>query len=334
MRREVTPRDLAILGAFAFLLAVGSYAYIRYATAPPSPQGQKPSAIARPLERMGETVPAQTPSRDVAAAPIKQEASSPATLPQRDYRFIAERNIFQPASEKPETPSAQPSPAPSSGRSRPTSPPSSPRRLGAPPSSPRGLGAPPPLPPAPPPLPATNPAPTTLASRPANLTATSVARLGNDTYVLLENPQTRDTAWVRVGESAFGYQVANAGDNYVEVRQGDVAYRITLGEGKQERKILAMGTSSGAPAPRPGTPTPPSGPPSATPPAEFRGRGEGEPRRSSSEWMTRVMERWNQLPDFVRNRILERIRENWNQLTPEQQQQIRQAAQNFGITLP
>jgi hypothetical protein len=50
--------------------------------------------------------------------------------------------------------------------------------------------------------------------------------------------------------------------------------------------------------------------------------------------MTRVVERWNQLPDFVRNRILERIRENWNQLTPEQQQQIRQAAQNFGITLP
>ncbi|MFA0758486.1 MAG: hypothetical protein KEFWMYNX_001479 [Candidatus Fervidibacter sp.] len=326
MRREVTPRDFAILGAFAFLLAVGSYAYIRYATAPPSPQGQKPSAIARPLERRDETVPAQTPSRDVATAPIKQEASSPATLPERDYRFIAERNIFQPASEKPETPSAQPSPAPSSGRSRSTSPP----------PSPRGLSAPPPLPPAPPPLPATNPAPTTLASRPANLTATSIARLGGDTYVLLENPQTRDTAWVRVGESAFGYQVANAGDNYVEVRQGDVAYRITLGEGKQERKILAMGTSSGAPAPRSGTPTPPSGPPSATPTIEFRGRGggEGESRRSSTEWMTRVMERWNQLPDFVRNRILERIRENWNQLTPEQQQQIRQAAQNFGITLP
>ena len=329
MSREVTPRDLAVLGGFALMLVVGSYAYIRHATAPPAPQGQRPSAVARPLERTTETSPAKTTSTDIAQAPIAHASASPAAVPQRDYRLIAERNIFQLPT--------QGQPASSSSRS---SAPARPSRPTAPPPSPRGLGAPPPLPPAPPPLPAAPPpatAPTTPASRPANLTATSIARLGDDTYVLLENPQTRDTAWVRIGESAFGYQVVNAGDNYVEVRQGDIAYRIALGEGKQERKIMATGTPSatGAP-PQASVGASVSGPAPAGGPPQFQSQGRGGWRGNPTEWVTRVAERWNQLPEFVRNRILERVRENWNQLTPEQQQQVRQALQSAGanISLP
>lgn len=332
MDREITPRDLAILGPFVVLLAIGSYAYIRHATAPSAPQGSRPSAVARPSERANEITPSKAVSADVSQAPIAQESANPAALPQRDYRFIAERNIFQPVQTK-ELPSPRPSrPTVSTRPSRPSAS-----------SSPRELGAPPPLPPAPPPLPAASPptglTPTGLASRPANLTTTSIVRLGDETFVLLENLQTRDTAWVRLGESAFGYQVVKAGDNYVEVRQGDVAYRITLGEGKQERKILAAGGAPAGVGPlRPGAPVPPGGFPPGPSPAGFGGQEnrdrERGGRRSSGEWMTRVIERWNQLPDFVRNRILERIRENWNQLTPEQQKQIREAAQNFGVTLP
>lgn len=325
MSREVTSRDLAVLGGFALMLVLGSYAYIRHATAPPAPQGQRPSAVARPLERTNETSPTKTTSTDIAQAPIAHASASPATGPRRDYRLIAERNIFQlpPQSQPASSPSRSPAPA------RPSRP-----------TAPRGLGAPPPLPPAPPPLPVANSpatAPTTPASRPANLTATSIARLGDETYVLLENPQTRDAAWVRVGESAFGYQVVNAGDNYVEVRQGDVAYRITLGEGKQERKIIAAGTlpAAGAP-PQASVGAPMGGPTPAGGPPQFQSGGRGGWRGNPAEWMTRVAERWNQLPEFVRNRFLERVRENWNQLTPEQQQQVRQALQSVGanISLP
>ncbi|MFA0759987.1 MAG: hypothetical protein HZLCBSQH_000072 [Candidatus Fervidibacterota bacterium] len=323
MSREVTLRDLAVLGGFALMLVLGSYAYVRHATAPPAPQGQRSSAVARPLERTTET------SADIVQAPIAHTSASPAALPRRDYRLIAERNIFQLPTQKQAASSPSRSPVPARP-SRPT----------APSPSPRGLGAPPPLPPAPPPLPVANSpatAPTTPASRPANLTATSIARLSDDTYVLLENPQTRDTAWVRIGESAFGYQVVNAGDNYVEVRQGDIAYRITLGEGKQERKIMATGTPSttGAP-PQASVGAPVSGSAPAVSPPQFQSQGRSGWRGNPTEWVMRVAERWNQLPEFVRNRILERVRENWNQLTPEQQQQVRQALQSAGanISLP
>ena len=123
----------------------------------------------------------------------------------------------------------------------------------------------------------------------------------------------------------------------MEVRQGDIAYRITLGEGKQERKIMATGAPSttGAP-PQASVGAPVSGSAPAVSPPQFRSQGRSGWRGNPTEWVMRVAERWNQLPEFVRNRILERVRENWNQLTPEQQQQVRQALQSAGanISLP
>lgn len=319
MSREVTPRDWAILGVFTVALVLGCYAYYRHVTAPSASRGQT-IATTTATQSLRRTSEALT-TTDTAQAPVVQQSASPTALPRRDYRFIADRNIFQPPRESP------PQRTQPSTTVRSTAPPTPSR-------TPRGLSAPPPLPPAPPPLPAasTPPPSTVMASRPANLTATGVVRLGSDTYVVLENPQTRDTAFVRVGESAFGYQVVNAGDNYVEVRQGDFAYRITLGEGKQERKILAMGGAPGQ-APRPGAVSSPPSPPGS--PSGFgmgnRGGDGGNRRRNPSEWVTRVVDRWNQLPEFVRNRIMERLRENWSQMSPEQQQQVQQALQRAGV---
>jgi len=236
----LTPRDKAILGAFLVLLVGGSWAYIRWATAPASTGRPLQPTTRKTLEQAAETTaPTGTTKaavRDVAPAPFPTESESPAALPRRDYRFIAERNIFQPPSERTTQPTKRPST------------PSRPRKA-TPPQPFGGLAAPPPLPPAPPPPPSSPP--TQMASRPANLAATGVARIGDETYVLLENPQTRDVAFVRVGESAFGYQVSGVGENYVEVKQGDVAYRITLGEGKQERRILAAAAPSGLRPPHP-----------------------------------------------------------------------------------
>lgn len=283
--------------------------------------------MGRTLERANElTEPVaakSAPVTDVAPSPLPTEGGSPATLPRRDYRFIAERNIFQPHEEKPATPPSETAPARSSGRSR----------------SSGGLSAPPPLPPAPPPPP--SPTPTQMAARPANLTATGVARIGDETYVLLENPQTRDIAFVRVGESAFGYEVTNVGENYVEVKQGDVAYRITLGEGKQERRVLAA-----AAGPRPPFGGPMGGPfgglfggPFGGPFGQFQpgqqfggsGRQRGQGQQQSTDWINRVVERWNQLPEFVRDRILQRVGEFWQQMPPDQQQQILQRFRQMGV---
>ncbi len=313
---SLTPRDRIVLSVFLCLLVAGAWGYIRWATAPaPSGRTLQPTT-SRTLERATEPVTA-TPTvvKDVAPTPLAEDYKSPATLPRRDYRFIAERNIFQPATEK----------VPS-----PNKPSSSPRRARSSSQPSGGLAAPPPLPPAPPPPP-TTPTPTQMAARPANLTATGVARIGEDTYVLLENPQTRDIAFVRVGEYAFGYQVNRVGENYVEVQQGDTAYRITLGEGKQERRILAAGGG-----PRPPFGGPPGGPfggPSG--PQQFGGRQEGQrgqgQQQGRSEWIMRAVEAWNQLPEFVRNRILQRIGEFWQQLPPDQQQQIIKQFQSMGV---
>jgi len=244
---------------------------------------------------------------------LPTEGESPATLPRRDYRFIAERNIFQPTSESTSA-TEQPSPRRSTRQ------------------SPGGsLAAPPPLPPAPPPPPSSMP--TQMASRPANLTATGVARIGDETYVLLENPQTRDIAFVRVGEFAFGYQVMNVGENYVEVKQGDVAYRITLGEGKQERRVLASAAPGGPRPPFGGPFGGPFGSPFGPPqPGQQFGRGQGsQGGRGSTDWVNRVVERWNQLPEFVRDRILRRVGEVWQQMPPDQQQQIMQRFRQMGV---
>ncbi|MER3500972.1 MAG: hypothetical protein C4295_05745 [Candidatus Fervidibacterota bacterium] len=315
MNLTLTPRDKAILGAFLVLLVGGSWAYIRWATAPASTGRPLQPTTRKTLEQAAETTaPTGTTKAavtDVAPAPFPTESESPAALPRRDYRFIAERNIFQPPSERTTQPTKRPST------------PSRPRKA-TPPQPFGGLAAPPPLPPAPPPPPSSPP--TQMASRPANLAATGVARIGDETYVLLENPQTRDVAFVRVGESAFGYQVSGVGENYVEVKQGDVAYRITLGEGKQERRILAAAAPSGLRPPTQGSPfVAPSSPPRE--PLELGGRRQG----GSTNWVNRVVERWQQLPEFVRDRILQRIGEFWQQMPPDQQQQILQRLQQMGV---
>lgn len=320
MNLTLTPRDKVILSVFTLVLIGVMWGYVRWATSPASSGRAIQPTAGRTLERANElTEPVATksaPITDVAPAPLPTEGESPAVLPRRDYRFIAERNIFQPSAEKTETPS-KPAPARSSERSR----------------SSGGLSAPPPLPPAPPPPPS-SPS-TQMAARPANLTATGVARIGDETYVLLENPQTRDIAFVRVGESAFGYEVTNAGENYVEVRQGDVAYRITLGEGKQERRVLAS-----AAGPRPPFGGPMGGPfggPSGGPFGQFQpgqqfgGRQGRQGQQQSTDWVNRVVERWNQLPEFVRDRILQRVGEFWQQMPPEQRQQILQRFQQMGV---
>lgn len=305
MTLKVTPRDRLILGVFSLLLFASCYAYYRWATAPASP-GRSVQPTARALQRQQEM---KQPTTDVAQAPLvmEEEAIAPA-LPKRDYSFIAERNIFQLPSEKPkeQKPKETAKPAPA--------------RL----PSPGSLSAPPPLPVTPPPPPAPSSSPQ-IPSRPANLTATGIVRLGEETRVLLENTQTRDTAFVRVGESAFGYQVTSAGENYVEVKQGDVAYRLTLGEGKQERKILAAGGPGAVFRPMGAPPPPP-------PPIEQSSRERGERlERGSSDWVLRVVDRWNQMPEFVRNRILQRVGEIWQQLPPDQQQQVLQRFREAGV---
>lgn len=323
MNLTLTPRDKIILSVFTLVLVGVMWGYVRWATSPASSGRAIQPAASRTLERGKElTEPVATksaPVTDVAPAPLPIEGESPATLPRRDYRFIAERNIFQPAGEKTEekTPApSQPTTAKSSGRSRPSG----------------SLSEPPPLPPAPPPPPSSTP--TQMAARPANLTATGVARIGNETYVLLENPQTRDIAFVRVGESAFGYEVMNVGENYVEVKQGDVAYRITLGEGKQERRVLAAATGPRGPfgGPPGGPFGAPFGGPFGQPGQQFGGRQGGRGQSGqSTDWINRVAERWNQLPDFVRDRILQRVGEFWQQMPPDQQQQILQRFRQMGV---
>ena len=322
MNLTITPRDRVILGVFVVVLVGVMWGYVRWATAPASRGRAIQPTTSRTLERTSElTEPIAsraTKVTDVAPAPLPTEGESPATLPRRDYRFIAERNIFQPPSESTST-TEQPSPQPTTRRSM---------------RQPSGgsLSAPPPLPPAPPPPPPSS-TPTQMASRPANLTATGVARIGDETYVLLENPQTRDIAFVRVGESAFGYEVTNVGENYVEVKQGDVAYRITLGEGKQERRILAAAAPGGPRPPFGGPFGGPTGGPFGQPqPGQQFGRGQGgQGGRGSTDWVNRVVERWNQLPEFVRDRILQRVGEIWQQMPPDQQQQIMQRLREMGV---
>ncbi len=97
MTLRVTQRDKLILGAFILLLFASCYAYYRWATAPASPR-QPVQPTARPLQRQRET---SQPTTDVAQAPLVVEEESLTTLPKRDYRFIAERNIFQLPNEKP-----------------------------------------------------------------------------------------------------------------------------------------------------------------------------------------------------------------------------------------
>lgn len=330
MNLTITPRDRIILGIFVVILVGVMWAYVRWATAPASGGRAIQPAATKELRRtteLGEAMKAEmTPVSDVAPAPLPAEGASPASLPRRDYRYIAERNIFQPPSESATTKSE---PATRSGQSIPQ------RRSTR--SQPSGsLSTPPPLPPSPPPLPSAAPPPppsqpTQFAARPANLTATGVFRVGDETYVLLENPQTRDVAIVRQGESAFGYEVMNVGESYVEVRQGDIAYRVTLGEGKQERQVLATASPSG---PRPpggfGGPFGGFGSPFG-PPGQSRSEQRGQRDRSSSEWVNRVVERWNQLPEFVRDRILQRVAEIWQQMPADQQQQILQRFREMGV---
>ncbi|MCX7643418.1 MAG: DUF3106 domain-containing protein [Armatimonadetes bacterium] len=322
MNLTLTPRDKVILSVFTLVLVGAMWGYVRWATSPASSGRAIQPTTVRTLERKAElTEPVATKFAtvtDVASAPLPTEGESPTTLPRRDYRFIAERNIFQPPEEKPTTRS-EPTSTKSSGRSR----------------SSGGLSSPPPLPPAPPPPPPPPSTPTQMAARPANLTATGVARIGEETYVLLENPQTRDIAFVKVGESAFGYEVTNVGENYVEVRQGDTAYRITLGEGKQERRILAA--ASGPRPPFGGPMGAPFGGPLGGPFGQFQpgqqfgGRQGRRGQQESTDWVSRVVERWNQLPDFVRDRILQRVGEFWQQMPPEQRQQILQRFQQMGV---
>lgn len=325
MNLTLTQRDKVILGVFTILLVGAMWGYVRWATAPASQGRAIQQAIAKNLQRTAEvaetTAAKASPISDVAPSPTISESESPASLPKRDYRYIAERNIFQPPSDSQRSGNEQNQPQLQTIRQKNRLQPSS-----------GSLSAPPPLPPAPPPPPPTSAPTTQIASRPANLTATGIARIGDETYVLLENPQTRDIAFVKVGEFAFGYQVSNIGESYVEVKQGDVAYRITLGEGKQERKILAAAQT---PGPRPQGVGPFGGPfvsPFGGAQGVFgqgqRGQRGGE---GSSDWMSRAVEQWNQLPDFVRDRILQRVGEFWQQLPPEQQQQILQRFQQMGI---
>ncbi|MGQ9463434.1 MAG: hypothetical protein ACUVTP_10120 [Candidatus Fervidibacter sp.] len=311
MNLTITPRDKIVLGVFVVILVGVMWAYVRWATAPASGgRAIQPTAtkeLRRTTELSKVTKAEMTPVTDVAPAPFPAERVSPASMPRRDYRYIAERNIFQPPSESPTTTSEQSTSQKRSTRSQPSS----------------GLSTPPPLPPAPPPpLPSQ---PTQLAARPANLTATGVFKIGDETYVLLENPQTRDVAIVKQGESAFGYEVTNVSEGYVEVRQGDIAYRMTLGEGKQERRVLAAVSPSG--------PRPPGefGGPFGSAPGQFRSEQRGQQRRSSNEWVNRVVERWNQLPEFVRDRILQRVGEIWQQVPADQQQQILQRFREMGV---
>ncbi|MCS7264302.1 MAG: hypothetical protein NZ805_05660 [Armatimonadetes bacterium] len=324
MNLTFNTRDKVVLSVLTVVLVGAMWGYVRWATAPASRGRAIQTTESRNLEKTAEltgtTVSKATNVLDVAPAPTISESESPASLPRRDYRYIAERNIFQPSSESPKVKNEQDSQT-TKQRAR-LQPPSG------------NLSSPPPLPPAPPPPPPSTPQ-TQMASRPANLTATGVTRIGDETYVLLENPQTRDIAFVKVGESAFGYQVVNVGENYVEVKQGDLAYRIVLGEGKQERRILAAASSGPRPPGQFGGPF--GGPfpgPFGSPQGQFgqgqRGQGRGGDR-GSTDWVNRVVERWNQLPEFVRDRIIQRVGEFWQQMPPEQQQQILQRFQQMGV---
>lgn len=324
MKLTFTTRDKVVLSVFTLIIVGAMWGYVRWATAPPSRGRDIQPTEGKILKRAAETETVKaTPVSDIAPAPTISEGESPASLPKRDYRYIAERNIFQPPSE--------------SQRSRSEQSQTIRRRTRLQPSS-GNLSAPPPLPPAPPPPPPTSTPTTQMTSRPANLTATGVARIGDETYVLLENPQTRDIAFVKIGESAFGYEVTNVGENYVEVKQGDVAYRIVLGEGKQERRILAASTPVGPRPPGVGPFGGPSGGPFGGPfVGPFGGPQGGIGQRGqrssggSTDWVNRVVERWNQLPEFVRDRILQRVGEIWQQMPPEQQQQILQRFQQMGV---
>jgi len=313
----LTSRDKVILSLFTLVLVGVMWGIVRWATAPAQRGRAIQTTASKTLERISELseTAKSMPVRDVPYSPMAFEGESPANLPRRDYRYIAERNIFQPPSETPSSKKEQ-----TSQRTN--------ERVTRSQTSPGGLSAPPPLPPAPPPPPSTSFASTQMTSRPANLTATGLARIGDETYVLLEDLQTRNVAFVKVGESAFGYQVTNVGENYVEIKQGDIAYRIVLGEGKQERKILASASSV---TPRPTTAGPTVGQ-FGGPPGTF-GQGQTEQRsgRGSSEWVSRMMDRWNQLPEFVRDRILQRVGEFWQQLPPDQQQQILQRFRQMGV---
>lgn len=310
----ITPRDRIILGVFVLVLIGAMWGYVRWATAPASGGRALQPTASRTLRRNSElpdlTRPKTASVTDIASTPLPAGSKSPATLPHPNYHFIAERNIFQPKIGSATT-NKQTSPQPRTTK-----------------QSPRSLASPPPLPPAPPPPSSSTSVPPQVASQPNNLSATGITRIGDETYVLIENPQTRDTALVRVGESAFGYRIVSASENYVEVAQGDVVYRLVLGEGKQERKILASTSPSGPRPPFGGPFSVPLGGPFGQPGQQF---GVRRGAMGSTNWVNRAIERWNQLPEFVRNRILQRIGEIWQQIPPDQQQQILQQFRETGI---
>ncbi|MCS7223361.1 MAG: hypothetical protein NZ959_02190 [Armatimonadetes bacterium] len=293
MNRNVSGKEGLIIGAFVLILIAGSYGYIRWATAPSRP-------ASREVERPKETGSLVRLSSERLTLPARETVSEI----KLDYDDIVARNIFEkPAEKTQDGGDSQAQPAPST----PSPPPMFPTPM---------MPFTPPMPPPAPP-----------AQKPTNLTATGVMSIGEEKYALLENTQTRETALVKVGESALGVQVASIGEGYVEVRQGSNTFRIALGEGKQERRVQV------AAAPQPAAPppaTPPQGPSQGQP---GFGGGFGEGRRWGSGWATRALERWNQMPDFVRQRIRDRLRETWDQLPESTRQEIQQRAAQMGINI-
>ncbi len=297
MKRDLGGKEKYILAGFVLIVAATSYGFIRWATGP-----GRPSVPTDDRERPVATI-TRVPSERVTL-PVVRKVS--ATAP--DYDEIVARNIF----EKPETPSSE-----EKRESRPvaTAQPSPPLPAFPSPVMPFVPPVPPPAPPQPP--------------KPPNLTATGVMGIGDEKWVLLENTQTRETALVKVGEFGLGVQVASVGDGYVELRQGASTFRVTLGEGKQERRIGGAPTPAASPTP----PTQPAGPPQPGQAGGFATGRRGSFGGGGGNWALRVLERWNQMPDFVRQRILERLRENWDQLPESTRQEIQQRAAQMGINI-
>lgn len=101
-------------------------------------------------------------------------------------------------------------------------------------------------------------------NKPTDIACTGIVEVPSGLLALLENIPTKESQYVPAGGSAFGYQVANIGDDNVTLSKDGVTTTLNVGENKVNN------TSGPSPAPAPAAsptpPTPAAGPPAGMPP--------------------------------------------------------------------
>jgi len=222
MRFEVTKRDAVILSIFIVVLVVCCYAYVRWATSPRA-KGGTVEANVTDVTSVETNYDAGSPHEGTEKALnlCVEEMLKRRVAPMQKYELIWKRNIFREMTSE-----------------------------GAPASANvvrRSSLTPPVLPPASVVVkegqPSVKPA-QSYPEKPKNITYTAFVLVGGKRLALVEDTSIRDGCYVGEGEYAFGVRVLRITPEVIEVEKDGRIFYYTLGENKEERKLLAKGSSS------------------------------------------------------------------------------------------